>query len=126
MRDYRDQKLATVGIEGVYPLWNLDTKNLMIRFIDLGFKSVIVCTNSKFLDNSFLGRELDKSLLEDLPADVDPCGENGEYHSFVYDGPIFKSPIDFKRGEVVFRQYDNTSNSPANDTGFWYLDLLEK
>ena len=126
LKAYRDQKLAEVGMMGVYPLWKIDTMDLMRRFIEQGFRSVIICTNAKYLDESFLGREIDSNFIKDLPENVDPCGENGEYHSFVYDGPIFKHPIEFERGEKVFKKYDKGSDSTVFDSGFWYLDLLAK
>lgn len=99
----------------------------MKRFIALGFKSIVVCVNSKYLDDSFLGRELDSEFMNDLPTNVDACGENGEFHTFVYDGPIFNAPIPFTIGEKVFKDYSNDEKSKGNyDTGFWYLDLEEK
>ncbi|HEX8546077.1 MAG TPA: diphthine--ammonia ligase [Cytophagaceae bacterium] len=137
LREYREKQLEKVQIKGVFPLWNKPTSYLIDRFIDLGFKAVLVCVNEKYLDKSFAGRNLDKDFLKDLPKNVDPCGENGEYHSFVYDGPIFQKPIPFTIGEVVYRNYqapkesdkqDDTcfSRSPTNhDTGFWFCDLLE-
>ncbi len=136
---YREEQLAKVNMKGVFPIWKKDTTKLVRDFIDLGFKAVLVCVNERFLDQSFAGRAIDKSFLKDLPKNVDPCGENGEYHSFVYDGPIFKKPIAFKKGEVVYRNYKPVACSPntssndqysANssmqnvDTGFWYCDLL--
>ena len=85
---YREQKLATAGIECVFPIWKIDTAELMRQFLDAGFKAIIVCVNEKFLDKSFCGRIIDESFCNDLPPGVDICGENGEYHSFVFDGPI--------------------------------------
>ena len=84
---------------------------------------MLVCVDEKVLDRSFVGRPIDDSLLKDLPSNVDPCGENGEYHSFVYDGPIFNGPIPFNFGEVVHRDYAAPS-APADHTGFWYCDLI--
>jgi len=125
LKDYRDEKLGQVGMTGYYPLWKIDSYKLFNEFVTLGFRAVIVCTNSKYLDESYLGRELDHDFLNDIPSDVDPCGENGEYHSFVFDGPIFTKPIQFDMGERLFKDYDNGETS-NHDTGFWYLDLLEK
>jgi uncharacterized protein (TIGR00290 family) len=112
-------------MKGYYPLWQMDTYKLYNEFITLGFRAVIVCTNSRYLDESFLGRELDHDFLNEIPNDVDPCGENGEYHTFVFDGPLFHYPIDFTVGEKVFKSYESDQNSKY-DTGFWYLDLVEK
>lgn len=125
LKSYRDQKLAQLDMKGYYPLWQMDTYKLYNEFIRLGFRAIIVCTNSRYLDESYLGRELDHDLLNEIPADVDPCGENGEYHTFVFDGPLFHYPIDFTVGEKVFKSYQSDQNSKY-DTGFWYLDLVEK
>ena len=125
LRAYRDGKLAQLEMKGYYPLWQMDTYKLYNEFITLGFRAVIVCTNSRYLDESYLGRELDHDLLNEIPADVDPCGENGEFHTFVFDGPLFQYPIDFTIGEKVFRSYESEQKSKY-DTGFWYLDLIEK
>jgi len=91
LKIYREQKLATAGIECVFPLWKMNTMELVDEFIELGFKSIIVCVNEQYLDKSFCGRIIDKDFMNDLPGHVDPCGENGEFHSFVFDGPIFKN-----------------------------------
>lgn len=135
LRVYRDKQLSQVGIVGVYPLWKKDTKNLLKEFIDLGFKAITVCVNAKYLDKEFCGREIDASFLADLPNNVDPCGEHGEFHTFVYDGPNFKQKIPFKIGEKVLRSYDKSDNDDDNcftekedqkswDTAFWFCDLL--
>ena len=125
LKAYRDEKLSQVGMTGYYPLWKIDTYKLFNEFVTLGFRALIICTNSKYLDESYLGRELDHDFLNDIPAEVDPCGENGEYHSFVFDGPIFKQPIEFEIGEQLFKNYESDQLS-NHDTGFWYLDLLDK
>ncbi|WP_020604263.1 ATP-binding protein [Spirosoma spitsbergense] len=132
LRLYRETQLLRAGLIGSFPLWQRNTTELIHEFVDLGFRAVLVCINEKHLSADFAGRELDLDLLKDLPTTVDPCGENGEYHSFVYDGPIFSSPISFTKGEVVRRTYtpsggtDCHSDEPAQnwDTGFWYQDLL--
>ncbi len=132
LKVYREKKLEEVNIECVFPLWKIDTTALVKEFISLGFKSVIVCVNDKYLDKSFCGRIIDQSFLDDLPADVDPCGENGEFHSFVFDGPIFKNPIPFVKGEIVYRQYDAPTNTDNNEHskvqssqyGFYFCDLI--
>jgi uncharacterized protein (TIGR00290 family) len=129
LRKYREDKLSLLNLKGVFPLWNIPTKDLIHQFIDLGFKTIITCVNEKFLDKSFAGRIIDKDFLKDLPSNVDPCGENGEFHTFVYEGPIFNEPLRIKTGEVVYRKYespkkeDDTPHSPY-DHGFWYCDLL--
>ncbi len=128
LRLYRETQLQRVNLTGEFPLWKRDTTELIHEFVDLGFRAVLVCVNEKQLSSEFVGRELDLDLLKDLPKTVDPCGENGEYHSFVYDGPIFSSPVSFIKGEVVRRTYTSSSNTDQPDgqwdTGFWYQDLL--
>lgn len=100
IRQYRDEYLQRLGMVGVYPLWGADTHALIREFIDAGFKAVITCVDLTQLDGSFVGRTIDHALLNDLPDSVDPCGENGEFHTFVYDGPLFKQPIPFTLGAV--------------------------
>ena len=114
LKKYREDNLAKVGLKGVFPIWKRVTRELAATFIDLGFRAVITCVDSKFLDKSFAGRAFDKQFLSDLPSGIDPCGENGEFHSFVYDGPIFSRGITFEKGQVVLR-----------DNRFYYCDLVE-
>ena len=136
LKNYRDKKLAEVNLEGVYPLWKKDTKEVIHEFIDLGFKAITVCVNAKLLGKEFVGRIIDKDFINDLPDNVDVCGENGEFHTFVFDGPIFKNPVDFEIGEKVLKSYtlndDDDQNCHSNtsekvkayDTSFWYCDLM--
>ncbi len=104
LRKYRENNLAKLQMNAIFPLWKKDSRQLADSFINLGFKAVITCVDTKFLDASFAGREFDKTLLSDLPFSVDPCGENGEFHTFVYDGPIFDRKIYVKRGDVVLKE----------------------
>jgi len=122
LKVYREGQLAQVGMQGVFPIWKRNTTELIKEFIDKGFKAVLVCVNEKYLDKSFAGRLIDEDFLKDLPANVDPCGENGEYHSFVFDGPIYKNHIPITLGEVVYRKYDKGAEDNF-DTGFYYQDL---
>ena len=103
LRDYRERLLARAGLRGVYPLWQRDTRELMRAFIGGGWRAIVVCTDGERLPSSWSGREIDARFLAELPPGVDPCGENGEYHSFVYDGPLFSSPVPFAKGDVVER-----------------------
>ena len=112
IRAYREQFLARHHMRGVFPVWKRDTSRFIKEFIELGFKAVVTCVNSDKLDRSFAGRVIDNAFLSSLPVDVDPCGENGEFHSFVFDGPIFREPVKFSMGEVVSR------------SSFWFRDLL--
>jgi uncharacterized protein (TIGR00290 family) len=113
VKKYREENLAKVGMKGIFPLWKEDTKELANSFIDLGFRAIITCVDSHLLDGKFVGRQFDKRFLSDLPQAIDPCGENGEFHSFVYDGPIFKNEIPYKKGEIVLRE-----------NRFYYCDLI--
>lgn len=98
MRDLREENLEALGLEALFPLWHRDTKELSYAFIREKFKAVVTCVDEASLDAGFVGRAYDKSFLADLPLAVDPCGENGEFHTFVYDGPLFKHPVPYKIG----------------------------
>ena len=131
---YREEQLARLNITAKFPIWKRNTTELMHEFIDLGFKTIVVCTKAELLDESFAGRVIDRDFLKDLPDEVDSCGENGEFHTFVFDGPIFKKPVVFETGEKVFREYvapkdDSnrcfTSQPPRpSSIGFWFCDLV--
>ena len=112
IRTYRDRLLARHAMEGIYPVWGRDTHALIREFIAEGFKTIVVCVDPTHLDPSFAGRIIDEAFLADLPAHVDPCGENGEFHTFVFDGPMFQNPVEFSRGEIVCRN------------SFWFCDLV--
>ena len=103
VKKYRDELLTQAGMTGLYPIWMRDTEELVRTFIGLGFRAILACVDTQALDASFAGREIDLQLLEDLPESADPCGEYGEYHSFVYAGPIFKYAIACTTGERVLR-----------------------
>jgi diphthamide synthase (EF-2-diphthine--ammonia ligase) len=103
VKQYRDERLAQAGMTGVYPIWMRDTDELVRTFIGLGFKAILACVDTEAIDASFAGREIDHALLADLPESADPCGEYGEYHSFVYAGPIFKQAVACKPGATVRR-----------------------
>jgi uncharacterized protein (TIGR00290 family) len=103
VRAYREQQLAAAGRRGLFPLWGRDTGELAREFIAAGFEAFIVCVDPRALDASFAGRRFDERLLRELPPSVDPCGENGEFHTFVHAGPIFAEPIACETGEIVER-----------------------
>lgn len=126
LRKYREDKLAQVGITGVFPIWKQSTDELIREFIELGFKAITVSIDAKLLDKSFVGRVIDESFLNDLPKGVDPCGENGEFHTFVFDGPIFNSPIPFEIGEKVNKKHEGKDGDEKWNTEFWYCDLKMK
>lgn len=112
IRAYRDQFLARHNMHGLYPVWLRDTAEFIREFIGLGFKAVITCVDGKVLDSSFAGMMIDDNFLSALPPHIDPCGENGEFHTFVFDGPNFKEAVRFSIGERVLRD------------SFWFCDLL--
>jgi uncharacterized protein (TIGR00290 family) len=103
LRTYREENLARAGMFAVFPLWDVDTRELAERFIADGFRARTACIDPEKLDKSFAGRELDANFFRELPIEVDPCGENGEFHTFVFDGPIFRSPVMVVTGQVVER-----------------------
>ena len=112
LRRWREQRLAEAGFRALFPIWQQDTRGLIHRFLRLGFKTVVVCVDPKVLPAAFAGRVMDEQFLRDLPDGVDPCGERGEFHTFAYDGPLFRQPVRWTRGEVVTRD------------GFVFADLL--
>lgn len=103
IRAYREKQMAALGLEPVFPVWGLDTAQLARDFIHLGFQALLVCVDTEALDSSFVGRPFDEDLLRDLPPGVDPCGENGEFHTFVHAGPIFREPVGVRIGGVEGR-----------------------
>jgi uncharacterized protein (TIGR00290 family) len=114
IRAFRETMNASLGLASQFPIWGVPTKELAYSFIKEGFKAIVVCVDTTQLDASFCGREFNESFLNDLPEGIDWCAENGEFHTFCYDGPIFKTPIPFKKGQQILR-----------DDRFQYIDLIE-
>ena len=112
VRRYREENLSKLGMGVIEPLWGRSTRELAETFIDLGFKAIVTCIDTRLLSKEFLGRIFDEGFLEDLPSNVDPCGENGEFHTFVFQGPIFKGRVEFNIGESLKRGF------------FLYCDLI--
>ena len=113
LRAYREENLSRIGMKAVFPIWKKDTTEVAHTFIALGFKAVITCIDSGVLDKGFVGRIYDEQFLTELPPNVDPCGENGEFHSFVYEGPMFRKSLPYKLGKIVLR-----------DERFYFCDLI--
>lgn len=113
IRRYREEVIGKVGMKTFFPLWGRDTCELANSFIDAGFKATITVVDSNVLRKEFVGRDFDKQFLRDLPKEVDPCGENGEFHTFVYNGPIFEKHVVFGRGKTILI-----------DKRFWHCDLI--
>ena len=126
LRQYREDQLATEGIDCHFPLWKENTTDLIKEFIDLGFKSIVVSCNGDLLNESFVGRVIDHQFIADLPENVDPCGENGEFHTFCFDGPIFKEPINFTIGSKEKKSYPrpNAAENEKQTIDFWFCDLI--
>ena len=114
LREYRERNLARLNMHAIFPIWKRDTQELASEFCQRGFRAIAVCIDQKKLNRSFAGRELTTDFFADLPAGIDPCGENGEFHTFVFAGPIFSKPIAVQRGQVVDRD------------GFIFCDLKEQ
>jgi uncharacterized protein (TIGR00290 family) len=113
VRSYREERMAKIGMEAVFPLWGGNTSDLAGRFIHLGFRAVVVCVDTQMLASEYAGRNYDAEFISDLPTGIDPCGENGEFHTFVYNGPIFSRPVKIQTGEKLLR-----------DNRFFYCDLI--
>ncbi|RDI41988.1 diphthine--ammonia ligase [Falsibacillus pallidus] len=113
IRKYREKNLEGTGLSPIFPLWGLTSADSSQAFLDAGFNAAVVCVDGSQLDPSFTGASYTAEFLDSLPEGVDPCGENGEFHTFVYDGPIFKEPVDFRFG-----------SSYVKDGRFWYADIL--
>lgn len=124
LKQYREQQLSSVGMKGVFPLWGKKSRDIVMEVEHAGIEAVIVCVNEESLGREFLGRKIDSQLLSDLPSNVDPCGEYGEFHTFVYNAPFFSSPVDYRRGEVVQVNYPKHDNSSGWDSSFLFLDIL--
>jgi len=114
IRRYREEKLGQIGVTPVFPLWKENTRELADTIIRLGFKAVVTCVDPRKLDPKFAGRHFDERFLREIPVNVDPCGENGEFHTFVFDGPIFRNRIEVSVGERVMRD------------GFQFVDLVPR
>jgi uncharacterized protein (TIGR00290 family) len=139
LRQWREKLLAELGMRGTFPLWQANTTQLAQEFVARGFRAVLCCANDAMLGEADVGRELSAEFFATLPAGVDPCGENGEYHSFVWDGPVFRTPVGFKVGDKVYRPLEVAPTAapadgpaipvpaalgPTATKGFWFADLL--
>lgn len=125
LRQWRESQLAQVGLTGVFPLWKDTSLDLLNEFWTAGFATIVVSVNAQKLDASFCGRVLDAAFVADLPPDVDPCGENGEFHTFVYQAPYFAEPIHFTIGETVTKEYRfETADGEKQTSAYYFTDLL--
>jgi len=129
LRTYREDQLQAIGMKAVFPLWKQNTSELIHEFLDLGFKTIVTCVNETYLNRSFAGRIIDTDFITDLPGNVDPCGENGEFHTFTFNGPIFRYPIEFEVGATVKKTYSKPKSHENEKEGeyvFWFCDLIPK
>ncbi len=130
LRAYREANLAKVNMKAVFPLWKKDTKEIVDDFIKLKFRTVLCCVNDGYLSEEWVGREIDEAFKNDLPKNVDPCGENGEYHTFCFAGPVFKKEIKISIGEKIYRPLEIKLSDDCKLTtevvtkGFWFVDLM--
>lgn len=130
LRSYREEKLKAFGMHAIFPLWKSNTRTLLQNFIDEKFMAHTCCIHDGYLSKEWAGRKLDQQFLADLPASIDSCGENGEFHTLCTDGPVFKWPIAFTKGELEYRPLEIKSIDPANSSqkeevrGFWFCDFL--
>lgn len=132
LRAWREQNLAQIGMRGIFPIWKADPSALLREFFEQRFESVVCCISDAWLDESMVGRRFDQTFLHALPAAVDPCGENGEFHSFAFAGPIFRQSVRFEIGAKLYRPLEQTISDSSSDArperratrGFWFCDLL--
>ncbi len=130
LRQYREDKMKSIGMHCIFPIWKIDTQWLVNDFIEKGFKTITCCINDGYLDESWCGRIIDPAFVAELPPTVDPCGENGEFHSFCYEAPIFRQKINTSTGEKTYKALQLKTNdhpTPIADVGtkgFWYCDLF--
>ena len=130
LRAYRENHLAKLGMKAVFPLWKSDTGKLIQDFLQLGFATITCCVNNEILGEEYAGEMINQKFISQLPANVDPCGENGEFHSFCFDGPLFRRPVNFLIDQKVFRPLEISAHKKEDSAGrsktkgFWYCELL--
>lgn len=125
LKAYRDQLLDEFGLTGIYPLWKKNTGTIINEFLAAGFRTCTCCISTKYLDKSWAGKIIDERFVADLPTSVDPCGENGEFHTFCFEGPIYAHPIRIVTGENRYHPLTIAqSDSNSEEIGFWYSDLI--
>ncbi len=125
LREYREDQLREIGGEALFPLWNKNTKDIISLVETAGIKAMIVCTNDFYLGKEFLGQDLSLELINSFPKNVDPCGENGEFHTFVYDAPFFSNPISIAKKEVVYKKYQSSDNLSTAEIGYNFLEVIQ-
>ncbi|MFN3404649.1 MAG: diphthine--ammonia ligase [Cytophagaceae bacterium] len=128
LKKFREENLKKAGMQAVFPLWKKDTSQLVNEFLDLGFGTFVCCASSELFSKDDCGRVLDRNFIENLPANVDPCGENGEFHTFVFEGPLFLNKLSIKVRDKVLKEYEfevmENGVAVKNQKGFWFADLV--
>ena len=126
LKKYREEKLSERNFSAIFPLWGRDTEALAEEFIQAGFKTKICAADADKISKDWVGKDYDREFLAQLSADVDPCGENGEFHSFCYEGPIFSNPLDISCKEVIQQSYDIVlENGVRSKKGYWFAEMIE-
>lgn len=124
LRKYREEKMASIGMNVIFPLWKKNTKELVAEMIRNGFKTMTCCVQEEELGKEFLGKIIDQNFVDSLPKKIDPCGENGEFHSFCFEGPIYPKPIQIQSGEKIRKTYQFVNEKGKNcESAFWYIDI---
>lgn len=128
LRAYRENNLSKINLKAEFPLWKQDTNQLINEFFTHGFKTITCCVNDMYLTKEDVGVQIDQDFIDSLPKNVDPCGENGEYHTFCYDGPIFKTKVKFTVGEKIYKPLEikksELDTESISTKGFWYAELV--
>ncbi len=124
LRLYRENLLDQIGLKAYFPLWKIRTKQLIKEFLELGFRTITCCISLKSLDNLWIGRQIDEQFLKQLPEKVDPCGENGEFHTFCYAGPIYREAIPYQTGELLYKPLMIKTKKMDHEDGFLFIDIL--
>ncbi|HET6243930.1 MAG: diphthine--ammonia ligase [Bacteroidetes bacterium] len=125
LRKYRDDLLHKFKVQGIYPLWKQNTSEIFNQLKSDGFKTLVCCVNATVLDENFVGKELTADLISTMPQNVDICGENGEFHTFCFEGPVFSKPIQYSLGEKVFKPLEiKQTGKKAIKPGFWFIDII--
>lgn len=131
LKEYRESFLNESGLEGIFPLWKIESSKLIGDFINLGFQAVICSADASLFGKKHLGQQISDSLIASFPESIDPCGERGEYHTFVHDGPFFKKPVPIENGEIILRWYDYQKKSEDGTnikqrSAFWFQELRRR
>lgn len=123
LRQYRESIMEPLGLKCLFPLWKKPSDQLMNLFLSSGFQTITCCISTAFLDKSWLGKQIDENFIQDLPDNVDPCGENGEFHTFCFGGPVFRESIPFQLGEEIYKPLTIRKSDKVEETGFLFVDI---